>query len=361
MHDEVADAQTVDGRAVERVDRASSRAAPRGVPSPSGRSAPPRTPAAPARAAASAGRAAAPAPRSRRSTGRGPRRRCSSRLAAASSADQRLDRARPRRRRAHRARTRPSSSRASGVTPTVPLLLVPRRRQSVPAPTASATSPCLPGSELDGDLAVGLSPEVRELNRLTLLRRQLVERGAHPLGGDDRHRHLLHVGRDRRLVPDLLVAAAPRFLAPDVVDRPPVRERPEPGAQPAAVRIERVGPLPQVQEHVLGHVLGGPPVADHPPGEPEDERRVLVVALAQARLVARSRRRRWTSCSQSVRGGHGSVQPRAGSTTDRVRRGPAGSDHRRSGGDQCIRLRSRAAVWQTASTLLPSGSRTKPP
>ena len=46
-----------------------------------------------------------------------------------------------------------------------------------------------------GDLAVGLPPKYARCDRATLLGGQQIERGAHPLRGEQRGRHLLHVGR----------------------------------------------------------------------------------------------------------------------------------------------------------------------
>ena len=65
-----------------------------------------------------------------------------------------------------------------------------------------------------------------------------------------------------------------------------MRERPEPGSKRPAVGIERVRVLPQVQEHLLGHILGGAHVTDHPLCQPEHERRVLVVDLTEGRFLA---------------------------------------------------------------------------
>ena len=83
------------------------------------------------------------------------------------------------------------------------------------------------------DLPVGLAAEVRELHRSALLVGKQVERGAHPLGGEERGGHLLDVGRGDRATRLPLGPPAPRLLAPHVVDRAAVGQRAEPGAQAA--------------------------------------------------------------------------------------------------------------------------------
>ena len=82
-------------------------------------------------------------------------------------------------------------------------------------------------------------------------------------------------------------APAARFLAAHDVDRAPVRERSEERAQAAASGLERLGPLPQREEHLLGDVLGGVPVADDPRRQPEDVGAELVVEVGQRARVTR--------------------------------------------------------------------------
>ncbi len=60
-----------------------------------------------------------------------------------------------------------------------------------------------------------------------------------------------------------------------------MRDGTEEGTQVPALGIERLRPLPERQENVLGHVLGRPPVADDAAREPEHERTELVVHLGQ--------------------------------------------------------------------------------
>ena len=75
----------------------------------------------------------------------------------------------------------------------------------------------------------------------------------------------------------------------------PVRDRTPPGA-------------PRTDEHVLAHVLGGAGVADHPQREPVDERRELVVDLAERGVRPRrpaARAPRAPSRSDGRRGGAG--------------------------------------------------------
>ena len=69
----------------------------------------------------------------------------------------------------------------------------------------------------------------------------------------------------------MLGAATARLLAADVIDGPTVGEGAEPGANRSTVGIERLGLLPEGDEHVLGDVLGGAGVADDPQREPVDE------------------------------------------------------------------------------------------
>ena len=118
-----------------------------------------------------------------------------------------------------------------------------------------------------------------------------------PLGGEQRGGHLLDVGRGDRAARLALGPAAPGLLAPHVVDRAAVGERAEPGAQAPRVRVERRGPLPEADEDVLAHVLGRARVADDAHREPVDERRVLVVDLAERGVVAGDDRSRTSAPS----------------------------------------------------------------
>ena len=58
------------------------------------------------------------------------------------------------------------------------------------------------------------------------------------------------------------VAARPRTPAAQVVDGAVVGHGGQPGPQPSPVGVEGPGPLPEVEEHLLGDVLGaaGSPV-----------------------------------------------------------------------------------------------------
>jgi len=142
-------------------------------------------------------------------------------------------------------------------------------------------------AELVGDLAVRATTEIRELDRGALFGRQLLDLGAHVLRGDDRDRELVDIGNRQHARGVARVAPAARFLAAHVVDRAAVRERADERSQSPPRRVEDLGALPQAQEDVLGDVLGGPTVADHPGREPVDVGAELVVELRQRRVVAR--------------------------------------------------------------------------
>ena len=59
-------------------------------------------------------------------------------------------------------------------------------------------------------------------------------------------------------------APAARLLAAHDIDGAAVRERAEERPQATARGLERLRPLPDRHEHLLGHVLGGVAIADHP-------------------------------------------------------------------------------------------------
>src|SRR5215216_7911638 len=92
----------------------------------------------------------------------------------------------------------------------------------------------------------------------------------------------------RRLGPSSVLdrAATARRLAADVIDGPAVGECAEPRAKRSPVGIERVGPLPESDEHILGDVLGGAGVAGDPQREPVDERCELVIDLVESAFLA---------------------------------------------------------------------------
>ena len=167
---------------VGRATRAgSSRAAPRGAPSPSGRSAPPRAPASPRSSSwvrrSRGGASASVAP----IQAAAPRSRCSSRSARSSSSAT----------SAATAAASSSSTASSAYAPSSSRVRRGSRPLSHSFSFQDVGNPCQPQPhprlrrafrdlELGGDLAVGPAPEVRELDRRALLRRQLVERGCAP-------------------------------------------------------------------------------------------------------------------------------------------------------------------------------------
>src|SRR5579884_156144 len=142
-----------------------------------------------------------------------------------------------------------------------------------------------------GDLAMRVTPKVRELDGLTLLGRQAGQR------------LLDHVPLDRLgdLEPgvgaealglglewDLAFLTFVRVAAPEVVDRTVAHRGDDPGAQRAAMGVEPRGTVPELEEGVLDHVLGPPRVAHDAQGDGEGQRTVPVVEARQRVDVPRS-------------------------------------------------------------------------
>ena len=208
-------------------------------------------------------------------------------------------RARTRRARTRRAAPRPRHRRTSVRSP-IPLLLLRARRRSCAARAAAATSPCPRGCRAPRRPRGRCARRSRRGRRparcssgstsSAARTRSAVTSAAasSPTSGTD--------GRERGVA---FVAATARLLPAHVVDGTAVGERAQPGAQRPTVGIERLRSLPDPHEHVLAHVLGGAGIADDPQRQPVDERRELVVDLAERRLRRRRRAVRGRPRSQA--------------------------------------------------------------
>ena len=134
------------------------------------------------------------------------------------------------------------------------------------------------------DLGLGESASVRQHDDPTLQRIQRAERvldRRSSLLPDQRHlRTRLWPGRRHGLAGGRkpldgggvhLIAASERgegrgavtaACSPEVIDGPVVGDRHQPWAQRAARRVEELGPVPQCEERLLGHLGGDPPISD---------------------------------------------------------------------------------------------------
>ena len=81
------------------------------------------------------------------------------------------------------------------------------------------------------------------------------------------------------------VAAGRRLGGPDPVHRLAVRDRQDPGERAALGLVEPAGGAPDLEERLLGHLLGLGRVADDPERQAEDARRGGVVQAGERRLV----------------------------------------------------------------------------
>jgi hypothetical protein len=138
-----------------------------------------------------------------------------------------------------------------------------------------------------GDLAEGPAFEVGEQDGGALGGRQLLDGDPDPFGHGGGDRGLLGVGRGRRFAGDGRpgrVAVADLDPAQEV-DRAVVGHGGQPSPQPPTVGVEHPGPLPEVEEHLLGDVLGGRAVAGDPCRQAVDHGRELLVGLGQGERV----------------------------------------------------------------------------
>jgi hypothetical protein len=224
-----------------------------------------------------------------------------------------------------------------------------------------------------GDLAEGPALEVGEQDGGALGVRELVDGHPDPLGHGGGHGGLLGVGRGRRLALDGRPGRVPLADAgpAEVVDGAVVGHGGQPGAQPAPVGIEGRRPLPEVEEHLLGDVLGGRAVAGDPDGQAVDHGRELVVGLGQGQLVTGPQAgaqlpfpigepRRLAlhrACSLAARDVPTPRSPQGRHRFSRSRGWPRPAAGRRPG-------RGRRSRWRPPSPGrggCPSGRRTRPP
>jgi hypothetical protein len=123
---------------------------------------------------------------------------------------------------------------------------------------------------------VAVAVEERQLHDLALIWRQQQQRSLHAVR---LHRGEHRVGGRRCVVrsPSSEVDDAPslRLLAPDTVDGATTSDRHHPGGHRPARSIEADSCAPELDEHLLGHVLGKGRVAHHLERSAVDERRQL--------------------------------------------------------------------------------------
>ena len=140
-------------------------------------------------------------------------------------------------------------------------------------------------------LFVGVAAEVGQLDGLAELVGQCAQRLLHLVG--DGHVPDLAVdvvaGRGR-LARGPLLTLPPGHLGADEVDRLPVGAGQEEGAQRAPLGIELLRVVPQVEEDLLGDLLGGRIAPQDPPGQGVDGSAVAAVHLGQRRLVPATHR-----------------------------------------------------------------------
>src|SRR5262249_35029494 len=82
-------------------------------------------------------------------------------------------------------------------------------------------------------------------------------------------------------------AARRPALRPQAIDRARLGPHHEPRLDGAAARIIGRGVLPDLPEHLLQHVLGGLPLADDAPDEPEGQPGIAIVEPLEGPGVAR--------------------------------------------------------------------------
>ena len=153
--------------------------------------------------------------------------------------------------------------------------------QAVPQPDQRVPHPGLDGAvghpEQAGDLVVGVAAVVGQGDRLALQLGERAQAAPDALALQarlDRLGHLV-VGDDGRRDAPLAVGFLLHRANP--VDRPAMRERRHPGGGAAPFGIELGRVPPDLEQHVLGDLLGLGRVADHPPDDAEHRRGDLVV------------------------------------------------------------------------------------
>ncbi len=205
--------------------------------------------------------------------------------------------------------------------------------------------------EQPGDVAVAVSAEVGELDRLSLSRIKRCERGADSLGlREVEHATLDVVERDTGLDGIASLAVAPCGLCAQQVDGPPVYLREEERAQRAAVRIEAVGVVPHPEVDLLHHLLGQRSLDQDTAREPEARVTVTAIDLRERVLIARRdgadelRVVELVDRFRRVSGVDGPSIPRRPSAGERLPR-PLGSGHAGCSA-------SRRTTDDTLSTLL---------
>ena len=130
-----------------------------------------------------------------------------------------------------------------------------------------------------------------------------------------------------------------------------VRKRP-------ASRIERLGPLPDRQEHLLGHVLGGVAITDHPGRQPEHVRAELVVEVGEHRRIPGHEAVPHRQLPRSTRRvDHRAVSTRIGTRLFVARRSP---DHRFSFGSPASFAAENSLTTRGNACRICSASRARP-
>ena len=135
-------------------------------------------------------------------------------------------------------------------------------------------------------LAVGVTVEVGHLDGGALLGGQARHRRLHLLGDGEVPRLVLDVvARDHRLTHRALLALAAGRLRADDVDGAAVGLGHEERPQRPPTRVEALGRVPQVDEDLLGHLLGQIGRPQDATGQGEHRSPVTPVRLGQRRLV----------------------------------------------------------------------------
>lgn len=138
--------------------------------------------------------------------------------------------------------------------------------------------------EVLGDLRLGQPGEVREFEHLSIRCRETVETRADPRSG----RHggdgfVLGRRPAERLELERFVGAS--LLAADMIDRPPMNEREQPGGRLGALRVVAAGLPPRGQKRLLNRILGEGSVAEYSDREPESRPGVAFIELPEGALV----------------------------------------------------------------------------
>ena len=160
-------------------------------------------------------------------------------------------------------------------------------------------------AELFGDLDVGQTVEVGKFERLSLGVAQLGQRPTCSIAVERvDHGVRRAVGRARRSRRVAELAVAQRLLRTHAVDRTSMGDRHGPTTHPTASRVETGCLAPELDEDLLGDLLGLGGIADDPQHDAVDRGRQLVVELGERPLDRPSRSEPSTHPGQRSRRPH---------------------------------------------------------